>query len=151
MFSYPPTLSEYTSFLYGALVGIDQTLLPDTSPAIAMSFQVATDTVNDDIAIGSQTLYTIAVYNLGADRLVNFAVDVAGQTYFHDLREKLRLWDPKVGIPSSANDGGTAVGILNPDQLKTLTLDDLQMLKTPWGRRYMGIAQKYGQDIWGLT
>lgn len=118
---------------------------------VLTTFNVAMDTVNDALSSGSPTLYTLAVYNLGADRLINFAVDITNQTFFADLRSTYRITDISVGVPSSASDNGTSTGILNPEQMRLLTLADLQTLKTPWGRTYMGIAQNYGQTLWGLT
>lgn len=145
-----PNQTDYTSFLYG-VVGIPTANLPASDPMIATTLKIALEIVNAILNMGSATLYTLAVYNLGADRLINFANDIDGQSYFKDLRKELRILDVRVGVPSAANDAGTAVSILNPEQLKTLTLADLQTLKTPYGRQYMGIAQDFGPTIWGLS
>lgn len=114
------------------------------------TYAVALDTVNDLLCIGSSQLYVLGVYNLGADRLINYAQDVPDQTYFFDQRKDYAIFRPSAGLPSSANDGGTAVGILNPEWMKTMTLQDLQTMKTPFGRRYMEIAQNFGV-IWGMS
>jgi hypothetical protein len=37
-----------------------------------------------------------------------------------------------------------------PDFVKTLTLANLQQLKTPWGRQYLAYAQSAG-PLWGLS
>ena len=126
-------------------------------PSLLMTYCIALDIVNEVLACTSPDLYTLAVYNLGADRLFNFGQDIPNQTFFADKRGNdskvggMRLQAPSVGVSSSVNDGGTAVGILNPEALKTLTMLDLQTLKTPWGRNYMGIAQNFGNTMWGLT
>jgi hypothetical protein len=40
--------------------------------------------------------------------------------------------------------------MLNPEVMNNLTFADLQTLKTPWGRIYLGIAQDVG-TLWGVT
>lgn len=153
MFSDPttPNQPDYLLFLRNG-VGIASGVLPDVSDAITTSFSVALETVDDTfLNAATPTLYTLAVYNLAADRLINYALDQPGQTYFQDLRKQFRLNDVSVGVPSSANDQGTAVGILNPEFLKTLTMQDLETLRTPYGRQYMSFALKYGPSLWGVT
>lgn len=109
---------------------------------------VSLSTVNE-LLVGSP-LYVLAIYNLAADRLLNYANDVPNQSYFRDARKDLRLATVSVGVPSAASDQGTATGILNPEFMKTMTLADLQTLRTPWGREYMGIALSVG-TLWGLS
>jgi len=92
----------------------------------------------------------LAVYNLATDRLINYGQDIQNQTYFQDERAKLRIFDARIGVPSSVNDNGTAVGVLNPEFLKNVTLADLQYLKTPFGRAYIEIAQTVG-TVWGVS
>lgn len=119
-------------------------------PIVPLSLDVAMETVNRVLACGSVRLYTLAVYNLAADRLLNFAPDMAGQTYFADLRAKLRISSPIMGVIAMASDQGTVSSYLNPEQMKNFTLGDLQNLKTPYGRAYLEIAQSYG-TLWGLS
>lgn len=144
-----PNITDYTTFIRNA--GFDTTVLPDGSEWIQNSFDVAYDIVNPDLAQGSSLIYVLAVYNLGVDRLINYAIDVSGQTYFADLRKSLNLLDITVGVIDSGSDQGTSAGIANPEQMKLLTFQDLQTLKTPYGRQYMAFAQMYGQTLWGLT
>jgi hypothetical protein len=149
MFSAPPNQTDYTAFLYD-VVGIPELNLPDTAAIIPTSLTVAMDIVSDGIKFASPDLYVLAVYNLAADRLLNFAPDLPGQTWFRDLRKDLKLLSPNFGVPSSGGDQGTAVSLLNPEALKNLTLANLAYLKTPCGRHYLEIAQAYG-NIWGVT
>lgn len=115
------------------------------------TYTVAIETVNDLLCIASATLYVLALYNLGLDRLLNYAHDVTAQTYFKDQRTTYGLYNVKVGVPSSSADQGTSTGILNPEFMKTMTLGDLQTMKTPYGRRYMEIAQSFGVEPWGMS
>lgn len=144
----PPNISDYTSFLYD-VVDIPPANLPPSSEIIPTSLQIAVDTVNEQLLI-TGVMYVLAVYNLAADRLLNYAIDIPNQTYFKQLRKTLRLNDPTFGVPAAGSDAGTAVSIFNPEVMKNLTLMDLQTLRTPYGREYMGIAQSVG-SIWGLN
>lgn len=117
----------------------------------ATSLAVALEIVNPDIGLLSPTIYTLAVYNLAADRLINFAPDVPTQGYFTKLRADFRLMEVSVGPPSATSDAGTAVGILNPEHMKLFTMQDLQMLKTPYGRQYMAFAQMAGNTLYGIS
>lgn len=118
---------------------------------VEISLSIAQEIVNPVLQSVSAQIYLLAVYNLAADRLINFAQDVPDQSYFLDLRTTLRLTNVSVGVSSSVNDQGTAVGILNPEQMKFFTLQDLQTLKTPYGRQYMAFAQMYGRTTWGVS
>lgn len=150
MFAPPPNQADYTTFLR-TVVGISTGVLPDNADIIPTSLQIALDTVNETLCLMSASLYVLAVYNLATDRLVNFAPDQQGQSFFADKRKDLRLLDISVGVPTAISDQGTSVGVLNTEAMKTLTLQNLQLLKTPWGRRYMEIAQTYGPTIWGAS
>jgi hypothetical protein len=154
-----PNVADYTTFLY-QIVGILPVSLPATALVIPVTLALAQEIVTEWLMVAScpplltppqPSLYVLAVYNLATDRLFNYAQDVNGQTFFEDARVKWRLLETSVGVPSQSSDSGTAVGILNPEQMKLLTLQDLQTLKTPFGRQYMAIAQKFGREIWGLT
>ena len=91
-------------------------------------------------------LYSVAVYNLGASFLINYGTEAV----FADIREKLKLNDFTAGVISGASDNATSAQKLVPDFFKDLSLADLQMLKDPWGRRYLMIAQQFG-SLWGLS
>lgn len=132
----------------GVSVGDSYQIVPDY---VLATLTVALELVNLDIGASSPLMYNLAVYNLAADRLLNFAPNPNGQTFFTDQRTIFRIGDPTVGVPAGANDNGVGVSLLNPEQLKMLTLGNLQMLKTPYGRQYLAIAQGAGQTIWGLT
>lgn len=114
------------------------------------AFQGALEVVNGVLSVGSCGAYTEAVYNWGADRVINFGADVPGQTFFSNLRTGLNINTVSVGVIKSSSDQGSSASYETPEQFKRLTLGDLQMMKTPWGREYISIAQKFG-TIWGLT
>jgi hypothetical protein len=73
------------------------------------------------------------------------------ELYFTIARARLKINEFAPGIITSTSDLTTSAGLLNPKFMQALTLENLQLLKTSWGRAYMSIAQKYGPTIWGLT
>ncbi len=119
--------------------------------ALSETLGIAIEQVNEAINDASPLMYTKAVYNLAADRLINFGVDVAGQTILADFRNKFQLLTLETGTIGSASDQGTSGSYVVPSQMNSFTFDDIQLQKTPFGRQYMAIAQKYGQSIWALS
>ena len=117
-------------------------------PIAAVSLAIALRTVNQALNAIDAATYTLAVYNLAADRLINFAPDQPSQTFFRDLRAKFRLDQVSVGAVGNASDQGTSAAVLNPDWMKKMTLRDLQTLKTPYGRDYMAMVMDYGPNVW---
>ena len=144
-----PNLTDFATFLY-TVVGIPSVALPSNSPYITTAFNVAMAICSPDIGTMSAEMYPYAVYNLGADRLINFCPDQAGQTYFQTLRSQngLNLMSFVAGPIESSSDESTSQSIAVQESLKNLTLLDLQMLKTPYGRVYLGLAQQIG-TLWG--
>lgn len=103
--------------------------------------------------VTSMSIYATAVYNLGADTLVNYAPDIPGSddpTYWSDLRSSFNINTFTAGVVNFSSDQSTSQGTAVPDSLKQLTLGDLQNLKTPWGRMYLSLAQNIG-TLWGMT
>lgn len=151
-----PTLAGFIAFIQNVM-GISATYLPTNSPVIAIAFNVAMTLTNSDLQLvpnydpTQNSIYALAVYNLGGDRVVNFAPDQAGQNYFANLRASLNVAGFVSGVISSSSDEGTSQSLITPEAMKNLTFRDLQTLKTPWGRTYMGLAQAYGPAIWGLS
>jgi len=161
---------DFTTFLQN-VVGIDPLNLPPTAPVIGYAFNIALSIVNPALAAMSgnyfasgvpynlgvttpNVLYALAVYNLGADRVINYAPDqtVGGvtRTYFKEIREALGISVFVPGVIASSGNSPTSQSTLNPEFMKTMTLGDLQNLKTPWGREYLNYAMQYG-TLWGLS
>jgi hypothetical protein len=103
---------------------------------------------------GTPSIYAIAVYNLGCAFLLEFAQDdpdaVPPNTFWADLRQSLGLNSFNFGLITSAADQGTSENTYIPEQIKGMTLMDLQLAKSPWGRKYLMIAGQWG-NIWGIT
>lgn len=171
-----PTLAGYTSFIRNVMA-IDSTVLPDNSVYIPWSYQVSLRWVNTNLQVvfafgpfgatppdgidpNYPSLYALAVYNLAGDNLVNYAQDVtplvpvAGSDlpYFVNLRAGLKIDSFTAGAVSGTSDEGTSVSIAVPKEIaEGLTFANLQQMKTPWGRAYLGIAQSFGPSIWGVS
>ena len=144
-----PNLADFLTFIRVEM-GISTTYLPDDSPAITMAYNVAIEIVNPIINVLSPTMYTLAVYNLAGDNVINFAQDQTGQTFFADLRKSWNLIGFVGGIIQYTADESTSQSMAVPDSAKMFTLANLQQLKTPYGRQYLQIAQSYGYN-WGLS
>ena len=76
-----PSLAGFTTFVQSSM-GIPVAALPSTSPDIAFNYNLALEIVNMNMAAASSTVYTLAVYNLAGDYLINFASDQLGQSFF---------------------------------------------------------------------
>lgn len=145
-----PNATDYLTFVQGW--GVTPTYLPTTSFWLSTTLSIAQEVVNMSLNCTNPIIYTLAVYNLAMDRLVNYAQDQAGMTYFSDLRERFKLtYAFAPGVVASTGDTGTSASYLNPEWMRSATIMDLENLKTPWGRQYMAFAQSYGSTIWGLS
>ena len=163
-----PTVAGFLSFVR-TIMGIGTDVLPDDSPVIPIAFSVALNIVNpalcgvciDATALGGVQVdqYTLAVYNLAGDNLLNYAQDatdapdVEGSDppapYFKNLRKVWNMTGFTPGVVQSTNDESTGVSYVVQEAAKNFTLGNLQNLKTPYGRAYLAIAQDYG-EIWGI-
>lgn len=139
------SLSGFIDFVRTDM-GINSTQVPDNSTSISLAYGGAVEWVNPDIEMVMPLFYATAVYNLAASFLVNYGTE----SVFADTREKLKLNDFSAGVIAGASDNATSAQRLVPDFFKDLSLADLQMLKDPWGRRYLMIAQQFG-SLWGLS
>lgn len=145
-----PNLADYTTWLY-TQAGIPEEVLPADSVWIPITFDMAKHQINWELSYAAGNLFPLVFYNLAGDRLINFAQDIAGQEFFAGQRAKYRIHEPAVGVVSSGGDGGTSMGLVNPEQLKQMTWTELQMLKTPFGRYYMGYAMASGPTLFGMS
>lgn len=150
MVASPPTQQGFVDFIRYNM-GITTVQLPDNSPAISVAYEVSVDTVNRALWVAGPPIYALAVYNLAGDLLINYAPDSeASPGFFAGLREKFKIGNFSAGVITNASDEATSAGIEVVEVMKGLTIDQLQNLKTPWGRAYLGFAMKYGPS-WGLS
>lgn len=123
------------------------------SAAVIASLERACATVNPALGLVSPSTFTNATYNLATHLLIGSAPDQLGQTFWKDLRGKdgFNLSSPTLGVVASASNDASSMSYLNPEQFKHLTLKDLQLMKTPYGREYLADAQDVGFEPFGLT
>jgi hypothetical protein len=162
--SYGPGDWSYLDFVRKSM-GIGIAILPDTSVWLPATYNLSLDIVNINLSavpqVGSLTYpnqYALAVYNLAGDRLIALTPDdplvlYPGTTvpYFEYLRNKFSVDSFVAGVVTYTSDVATSASFQVSDWMKTLSLSDLENLKTPWGRRYMAIAQQYGPTVVGIT
>jgi hypothetical protein len=163
-----PTLAGFTSWIYTAM-GIPLINLPTDSVFITYAYNVAIATVNTQLCwlsyCGAPIIYTLAVYNLAGDRLVNYAQDIYGAPllpnptanalpnpigYFALQRQLFKTNDFNAGTVSAASDEGSSVSLATIESLKDITIGQLANLQTPWGRQYLSFASSIG-ELWGLS
>lgn len=152
MSGYPadqPTFAGFVNFVRMGM-GIGTDVLPDDSIWLVYAYNVAVAIVNMGLGCVGGPIYMLAVYNLAADNLINYAQDTPPSTYFADLRKFYKLGNFVLGLIQSTSDQGTSESLMIPDAFKELTLSNLQNLKTPWGRQYLAWAQSWGTN-WGLS
>ena len=102
----------------------------------------------------SPSIYAFAVYNLGCALLLEYAQDDTTTqpplTFWTNLRSNLNINSMNFGLITSAADQGTSESTYIPEAIKGMTLMDLQLAKSPWGRKYLMIIGQWG-SIWGIT
>lgn len=76
---------------------------------------------------------------------------VFGFQFFANLRKQYKLLSLVAGPVQTATDQGTSTTLVVPDFFKTVTMADIDLMKTPWGQRYLAYAQKAGPSIVGLS
>jgi hypothetical protein len=148
----PANITDFVWFLQN-VVNVPPAALtttPVTQVDVTTAWAVACETVDRFINIHSPLYYNLAMYNFAADYLINWCVDQECQTWFEDLRKKLKITSFVGGTVASTADESTSTSLNVPKNLEGLTFFDLQNLKTIYGRTYMSIAEKFG-DIWGAS
>lgn len=171
MISAIPSLSEYKAWV-NTYMGIPASALPADSAVLEDSYDFGVTVVNPLLNLAGGFIYSLALYNFAGHWLVAWAPDqpnsyfpsppaeppstVTDPTkntgYFQWLRSpqgfNLNAFVP--GVIRASNDVSTGQSLVVPKQLETLGLMDLEMVKTPWGRMYLDLAQMAGTD-WGIT
>ncbi len=146
----PPTLDGFIAWSYWAL-GVPTTAMSPTDVGWAYAYQVALDLVPCEINQASKDIYTLTVYNIGANNLIQFQQDYAGQTFWDDARKSYGINNFVAGVINSASDEGTGESLTIGEGLQNLDLLSLNLLKTPWGRQALAYMQALGQSPFGIS
>ena len=153
LFPNTPNIADFLTFL-ATSVQSPATARPYSSPWPGYAFNQALLTViRTPIAAG--ILYPLAVYNLATHILFAITPDVAGQNYFSLKRGTeaggFGLVQPSTGVVVASSDQGTSSTLAQPKWASNITVGQLALMKTPWGREYLTYAQSAGPNVWGLT
>lgn len=140
----------------GTVSPVPQTAISDQTldvytPQLLWAFQYAFDHCLSGNGCIPASTYVPALYNLGMHQLLKIGQDQGGQTFFADMRSQYKLLNFTGGVVTSASDQNTASTVTVPDLFKNLNLSNLDLLKTPWGREYMGYAMNFGPYIVGMS
>lgn len=144
-----PNLTDFYTFVTNQ--GVPSSDLPSTSEYLAWALNYAIEVALPGPQIGAGLAgyagsYVMATYNLGLHQLLKVAQDVSGN-FFATVRQTYGLTSPKVGVVMASEDQGTSQTLVVPEFFSRLTLSDLDLMKTPYGREYLGYAQMYGSTI----
>lgn len=142
------TVSGTTAVTNAILPG-DRVQVVDVSPLAYQGPQVGPKSVVVTATPDTTHFQYVLASNPGAATLLTGAA--VEETFFAQLRSKLNLGIFAPGVVSNASDVSTSTGLNNPKFMEGLTLENLQLLKTPWGRAYLAIAQRLGPNVWGLS
>lgn len=143
------------------IMGVPVQWLPDDSLAIGYAYQASLATVNLAFRCVPGPIYMLMVYNLGGHFLAAWAPDVPTPPcfvtvdnicygYFQWLRKSSGMTGFVTGLVNASSDEGSSVSLTVPKQFENLTIGQLQLTTTVWGRTYLGWAQDYGTN-WGLS
>lgn len=147
-----PNLADYTTFVQTS-VGIPTSALPSNSPWLGYAFNQGV-AMTAYVPTVTAIEYVLAVYNCAAHIQISITPDQTGQTYFQTLRGNGTGGFNIIGVPTgflnASADQGTSQSMVVPESLQTLSLLDLDFMRTPWGRWWIEYGQDFG-PVWGLT
>lgn len=145
-----------------AVMAIPTTYLPNNSIYFTYAYNTSVAIVNQIFRNVPEPIYLQMVYNLGGANLITWAQDPTGAPpyktlppseevgYFNYWRQIYGLNTFTPGVVVQSSDVSTMTTLVVPESLKNLTIQDLQLVKTPWGRQYLGYAQAWNRP-WGST
>lgn len=152
------TLAGFQSFIT-TFAQIPVSALPLSSPYVTYAYDASIEIVNLLIQTVAPKEYDWAVYNLGTDILIQWTPDAPDAPvfmndlpYFAFMRStngyNTNAWT--AGVVQASSDETSSTTLAVTEQMKDLTIGDLERLKTPFGRAYLAIAQKFG-TLWGIS
>lgn len=146
-----PNLADFRTFL-ATTVQIPAVALPAGSPWPGYAFDQAMAWILTP-PNPPGILYALAAYNGATHILIEITPDQTGSKYFANAcgAAGYGLITPPIGMIATAGDESTSQSVEVPEFAKGLQFQDLQMMKTPYGRRFLAWQQSYGPTVWGVT
>ena len=149
-----PTLAGFAVWVADAM-GVPTAWLPSETQ-MGYAYDVAIATVLPNFQCVPGPIYMLMVYNLGGHFLATWTQDpttsppypfitIEGQSFgfWEYLRKKNNINGFTTGTVSSSSDEGTSVALVVPKQATNLTIAQLALTTSPWGRTYLGWAQSW--------
>lgn len=72
-------------------------------------------------------------------------------SFFAPTRTQYSLNQFRPGIVMAGGDQGSSQTFIVPHFFQSITLEALEVTKTPWGRQWLEYEQMYGQTVWDMT
>jgi len=152
----PPNEADFQTFIVNTM-GISNAVLNPNDPVVCLAFTLALNIVNKTLACIAPIVYAFAVYNLGGSYIINFAQDMTnapvyqnGLPFFAYMRKQWNISGYVSGTIQSSSDVSTSESMVVPDYAKDMSLYELQLIKDPFGRQYLSLAQNFG-PLWGMN
>jgi hypothetical protein len=156
------TLGGFQNFVQTAM-GIPTSVLPSSDPSISLAYDLALYYAptglqcvppGAPLANPADDLYSLCVYNLAGANLILFGADpISGgsnPTFFQTTRAGYNLNGFTAGTVNAASDESTSGSFTAAEWASQLTIDQLQLLKTPWGQAALALMQN-SSFIWGIA
>jgi len=132
----------------GNVATLSTTDLPDNDHSIDDSLALALESTADYAHLGFPAYYDQLVYLLAFNNLIVMSCLPA----IAALRAMSKIDSMTAGLVQSASDVSTSAAIFIPDFFKNLSLYEMGLIKTPWGRRYLEIASRFKAiAMWGVS
>lgn len=131
------TRQSFLSFIRSR--GITTTMIADDDAAIDEAVTMARATVLTQLPA---PFYELAANNFAADYLLNHSLSL-----FNEFNKAFHLDKPFAGIINNGSDTGTSASWELPEWAQKMNINELQQYKTPFGREYLGIMQRYGSPM----
>lgn len=156
-----PNLPDYTDFVHNTMM-ISPLIIPSDSPYLGYSLDQALGIIINVPCWGGGNWgslpgfsgdigYILAVYNCAGHIQLSITPDQPMRKEMEKLRSQFKLNDPYNGVVTSSSDQGTSETLGVPDSLQNLTLLDLNMMLTPYGRTALAWNQQFGSGVFGLS
>src|SRR4051812_31048615 len=127
-----PNIPGFADFVTAMMAPPNPPFDPATSPYVPFAFDSAIQMVNTNLQCvpmngnfnTNWSIYSLAVYNLAADYLIQFAQDGAtdpiykdGLKYWQWMRKQFGVYNFTPGVVTSSGDQGTAATIAVSEQM----------------------------------
>lgn len=144
-----PNITDFITTMTTEL-GVSPSLVNENTPWANAALAFSVHWVYKGLAKADNAIYLRAVYCLALDRAILIAQDTPPDNTFSALRDKFKIYAFRPGVIAESHDESTGQSFNTPTSLNSLSIADLNNMKTPWGIEYLGYAQQ-ASPIWGMS